>query len=391
MKLFAPLKSNGKAPFDVSYRCRSRAFSVLPQSLFWCIICVSVIVASVVNSFSISEPQSVYSHNQREIWEAAIEPGLEQHPQQLAPTAIGKSAATEDESVKNYNAPKAIHAQSICSAIDELLASSKQRMNAGNQDSHCNPSGSLLGSRGMGILGHPLSEDVPTLPPGSAIYETDTAEKTIVRVATPLDDFDIASLRVSVFSDFTLELQNLFRIRSCQALHNRRLRGAVCLVATMPDNRRSQHQLLVGSAECSFEEFAGTRLGQKRLPNSLLYVTEVAVNPSMRRRGVASKLMRAVDCLALARGAETLYLHVDTANKGAIAMYEGAGYRQVSLKSKVFMEFTTSLNLHPGATKGRDHYLLQKDMTTEPTWLTDSHCNSAGRKYSGSLGFTIPL
>ena len=34
-----------------------------------------------------------------------------------------------------------------------------------------------------------------------------------------------------------------------------------------------------------------------------------------------------------------------------------------------YEEFTRSLNLHPGATKGRRHYLLYKDLVENPTWL----------------------
>jgi len=79
-----------------------------------------------------------------------------------------------------------------------------------------------------------------------------------------------------------------------------------------------------------------------------------------------------------------------------MALYERAGYRVASLDESVFMEFTTSLNLHPGATKGRDHFLLNKDLRPA-TWLDDggevdvSNTSSPHEKtLVGQLGFEIP-
>lgn len=47
----------------------------------------------------------------------------------------------------------------------------------------------------------------------------------IVRVATPMDDFDIANLRLSVFSDFSFDQRGQFCARSCEAIANRRTKG----------------------------------------------------------------------------------------------------------------------------------------------------------------------
>jgi hypothetical protein len=41
------------------------------------------------------------------------------------------------------------------------------------------------------------------------------------------------------------------------------------------------------------------------------------------------------------------------------------------MKDPIFSEFTRSLNLHPGATQGRDHFLLYKDLIVNPTWLNE--------------------
>lgn len=72
------------------------------------------------------------------------------------------------------------------------------------------------------------------------------------------------------------------------------------------------------------------------------------------------------------RNVESLYLHVDVLNFGALELYRKAGYRKVHHADPMFAEFTTSLNLHDGATKGRRHYLLYKNLIRNPTWLPEA-------------------
>jgi hypothetical protein len=120
-------------------------------------------------------------------------------------------------------------------------------------------------------------------------------ESLSIRCATYLDDTDIAHLRLSVFSDFSPELRQQFCSRSRQVLSNRRLRGATCLVATTPAQRvrkDGRKDIVLGSIECSVHEFYGTNLGHRRMQNTVLYVTEVAVNPLFRRCGVGTMMMK---------------------------------------------------------------------------------------------------
>jgi len=207
-----------------------------------------------------------------------------------------------------------------------------------------------------------------------------------IRLATTVDDMDIANLRLSVFSNYSHQVRQVFCSRSCQVLANRRIRGATCLVATVPtavplDGRTGggggtgddRQDLVLGSVECSVHEFDGTQLGRRRLPNSVLYITEVAVNPVYRRCGIGSTLLKGVDELASIRKVESLYLHVDVENEAALALYAKAGYSVVEASEPMYQEFTTSLNLHDGATQGRRHHLLCKHLTTRPTWLNDNN------------------
>ena len=105
--------------------------------------------------------------------------------------------------------------------------------------------------------------------------------------------------------------------------------------------------------------------------------------------------LQGVDEIALLRNVETLYLHVDVLNFGALELYRKAGYRKVNHEDPMFAEFTTSLNLHDGATKGRRHYLLHKDLALNPTWLqVREECaergNSISKVNTATWGFDIP-
>ena len=140
-----------------------------------------------------------------------------------------------------------------------------------------------------------------------------------VRTTTPRSDTEVAQLRLSVFSDFSPEVRRQLVSRSVKAVVSRRMQGATCLIATAPasvgvtdavtaarkENEKRGHSryynhhhynrpqpIILGSAECSFHEFQGTTLGYQRPEQSILYVTEVAVSPSARRKGVGGKLLQ---------------------------------------------------------------------------------------------------
>jgi len=244
-----------------------------------------------------------------------------------------------------------------------------------------------------------------------------------VRVATVKDDLEIAKLRLSVFSDFTPEIKRQFRTRSCEVLDHRRMKGATCLVVSVdyddaglePEcDEESRDTLILGSVECSSLEFAGTQLGMRRPGGSILYITEVAVSPRVRRIGAGTKLLQVrmsskcylfyhtysksreltqistqgIDELAKIRKIETVYLHVDVTNAAACKLYENGGYEILDSDDPVYNDFTTQLNLHDGATKGRNHYILHKKMTAKQTWFDFDSLTET--KEEGTLGFEFP-
>lgn len=282
------------------------------------------------------------------------------------------------------------------------------------------------------ILLHPQTNDENAVVANAATSSSSDAEyfagvrdQIAVRVATPWDDIDIANLRLSVFSEMAPDLQAKFCQKSCEVLDHRRNKGATCLVAAIDSNRRdsivarnvyqdgadyalikpresTSSQWFMGSVEVSVHEFYGTELGKRRPAGTILYVTEVAVLPEARRTGAATRLMLGVDELAVLKGVESLYLHVDVNNKAAITLYEKAGYRIIGKTDShpMFEEFTMRLNLHDGATKGRNHYLMEKHLTDSPSWIdvgeaadakfvAEMNAAKQTREFRGSLGFEV--
>jgi ribosomal protein S18 acetylase RimI-like enzyme len=133
------------------------------------------------------------------------------------------------------------------------------------------------------------------LSPGRQTTAWKASDRVTVRVANRADDLDISTLRLSVFTDFSPDMRNTFCARSCQLLENRRIQGATCVVATVPRYASilsPRRDIILGTAECSVHEFHGTSLGQRRLKNSILYITEVAVSPTARRKGIGLKILQ---------------------------------------------------------------------------------------------------
>lgn len=214
-------------------------------------------------------------------------------------------AETESQQQKKSTPTSQVGSNVIQATISSLLEG--QNAFKANDDSGGISMNAL--PRPFGILGEepdPLSHELLKKPmPGTMLlyptiqtreYRRPSQATLSVRVATPDDDFQIANLRLSVFSDFSSELRSQFCARSCQVLADRRLRGATCLVASCPSGRKSPSEIIVGSVECSVHEFFATKLGQRRPKYSTLYITEVAVSPSARRCGVGSKLLQVRCC-----------------------------------------------------------------------------------------------
>lgn len=89
-----------------------------------------------------------------------------------------------------------------------------------------------------------------------------------------------------------------------------------------------------------------------------VYLSHMAVAESARRRGIGRALLKAADESALKRGEGTIYLHVETTNDAAIALYESSGYRRQP-EVAPYAGFTKALNLQDRA------HLYAKDLSVE--------------------------
>lgn len=66
------------------------------------------------------------------------------------------------------------------------------------------------------------------------------------------------------------------------------------------------------------------------------YITNVAVDPSCRRQGVAAQLLHVFDNFAKGNHLAFLTLEVRPSNAAAIALYEGFGFREVGRRRNYY-------------------------------------------------------
>src|SRR5438105_14370780 len=83
-------------------------------------------------------------------------------------------------------------------------------------------------------------------------------------------------------------------------------------------------------------------------------VLSVGVNPQARRRGIATRMMRAAEAIGRERGVSTIRLEVSTRNFAAIELYRGLGYR-------------TDGVLYGYYSWGEDAYSMTKSLAPEPS------------------------
>ena len=67
-------------------------------------------------------------------------------------------------------------------------------------------------------------------------------------------------------------------------------------------------------------------------------ILNLAVEPSYRRRGAATKLLEAAMEFAQARGARRVFLEVRASNAGAIAFYRRYGFAEIARRPRYYAE-----------------------------------------------------
>ena len=96
-----------------------------------------------------------------------------------------------------------------------------------------------------------------------------------------------------------------------------------CLVATIGVSSLSgKNQQIAGTVELTLRSFGWNWHGQK-----YPYISNLAVSPNYRRRGVARKLLSGCEKAVSSWGFNELYLHVLDNNQQARDLYHSCGYR----------------------------------------------------------------
>jgi ribosomal protein S18 acetylase RimI-like enzyme len=84
---------------------------------------------------------------------------------------------------------------------------------------------------------------------------------------------------------------------------------------------------LVGICEICARDGPRTRYLSLNPPKSCAYLSNLAVSPAMRRRGVATQLVRASERMALLQNEHKVYLHTRLKDAPATELYKGLEYR----------------------------------------------------------------
>lgn len=108
--------------------------------------------------------------------------------------------------------------------------------------------------------------------------------------------------------------------------------GEVHLQVTTPAHllrrvRPSAEVTLTEESASASATIDGVGVAHAALHEDWVGIHSMWVEPDQRRRGVASALLAELVDWAASRGATTAWLHVETANGGALRLYDGLGFR----------------------------------------------------------------
>ena len=135
--------------------------------------------------------------------------------------------------------------------------------------------------------------------------------------------------------------------------------------------------MLVGIAEISLPN--GDRFGAEKLtprtPKDKAYLSDVAVSPTQRGRGIGKELVNAAERAMANMGETIMYTHTKVDNEGAQILFEKCGYEEppeVKAKLTQAQIAQRSSKNNPFAKLGLvevGHILLAKSITTSDSPL----------------------
>ena len=148
-----------------------------------------------------------------------------------------------------------------------------------------------------------------------------------VRIATASDASTISALCADVQRLHATAIPMFYKPASPETFPA----ATVCELMASPDRR-----IFVAEVEGEIAGYVYVEL--QRQPESpfvyamdIVYVHHISMRPFLRRSGIGTELMKAVDAWAKERHASTIKLHVCAFNAPAIAFYENSGFEHLSL------------------------------------------------------------
>jgi ribosomal protein S18 acetylase RimI-like enzyme len=152
-----------------------------------------------------------------------------------------------------------------------------------------------------------------------------------VRVAEPSDVIGIVNLITTSFQPQNWLMRCFFPLVRLglyedlrHALRSPGSKTSVHLVALLTaETHSSPRSRMVGTVEITLRPSAPISWGTVHYP----YLSNLAVCPDYRRRGVAQELLRACEAIVQDLGHQNLYLHVLENNHSAKRLYSHAGYQ----------------------------------------------------------------
>jgi len=121
-----------------------------------------------------------------------------------------------------------------------------------------------------------------------------------------------------------------FREATSEICQERAAGGATAFLASLHED--DKEPVVVGTAELSPIELEGTGT------TGMLYVTDVMTARQHRRKGVALRLMEAIEKAAMEQACQQLLLHVESSNTAALEFYQTKlGYCNTSLLHPDFL------------------------------------------------------
>jgi ribosomal-protein-alanine N-acetyltransferase len=127
----------------------------------------------------------------------------------------------------------------------------------------------------------------------------------------------------------------------------------ICFEAPFRFSRASMRSFAQAKNACTVIAESGTELAgfcilhvERSRRRDIGYIVTLDVAPAHRRQGLATRLMHAVEQMAIADGCKSLVLHVHTQNRSAILFYERLGFNYSDTVPAFYGEDLDALLLH---------------------------------------------